>query len=106
MYIDHNLLKISKDHRQKFYHSKQWRTLRAFKLHSNPLCEICFKEDITEAATEVHHLMDIKDDPKLCLVIHNLKSLCKTCHGKITLSPEKNLRPKNLLWNRKPTELI
>lgn len=72
--------------RQQFYCSREWRMLRAFKLHINPLCEICLKKNILKPAEEVHHIVDIKDEPELALVMSNLQSLCKKCHSKITYS--------------------
>lgn len=62
--------------RQRFYQTKEWRTLRAIKLVHNPLCERC-----NEVAEEVHHVIDIKDDTAKALSINNLESLCKSCHS-------------------------
>lgn len=67
-----------------FYGTKEWKTLRRYKLSLNPLCEHCKKEDIIKYAIDVDHIIDIQDDPSKRLDITNLQSLCKECHGKKT----------------------
>lgn len=70
--------------RQKFYQSKEWRTLRMVVLTNHPYCVECEKLGVYERATEVDHIVDIKDDYLKCLDITNLQSLCKSCHSKKT----------------------
>lgn len=72
--------------RQRFYQSEEWQKLRAYKLMNNPLCEECFKKDVLTPATEVDHKVDLVDAPYLCLVLENLRALCKSCHSKKTIS--------------------
>ena len=60
----------------------QWRKLSERIRKERPLCEDCFSEDITSAATEVHHIVPIEVNPRLRLEPSNLASLCKSCHDK------------------------
>jgi 5-methylcytosine-specific restriction enzyme A len=62
----------------KFYSSRPWRKLRAYKLSVNPFCQ---KMECVNLATEVHHIKDRADFPDLELCFDNLQSLCKTCHS-------------------------
>lgn len=70
--------------RQKFYQSKEWRAIRMVVLINQPYCVECEKTGIYERATEVDHIVDIKDDRNRCLDTTNLQSLCKKCHSKKT----------------------
>jgi len=70
--------------RQAFYQSNDWRNLRAFKLQVSPLCQRCYKKGKLVAATEVHHIIDIADDPSKIVDFTNLESLCKSCHSSHT----------------------
>jgi len=45
-------------------------------LNEHPLCADC-----GHAATEVHHKIDIRQQPGLRLDPTNLESLCKACHS-------------------------
>jgi 5-methylcytosine-specific restriction protein A len=64
----------------KFYQSKQWRSLRNYKIQINPLCEICERKGLVEGAREIDHIIAIKDGGER-LGLSNLQSLCKSCHG-------------------------
>ena len=67
-----------------FYHSKEWKRLRGLKMEAeHGLCEVC-----GEPATEVHHVVSIKDDWNQRLSYGNLKALCHSCHMKITKEQE------------------
>jgi len=70
--------------RKKFYLSPEWRLLRRIKLVENPLCEECKQNDLLTIAVDVHHIVEVADNPLLALKIDNLASLCKSCHSKIT----------------------
>lgn len=81
MTINYSKLQTDYWYRKKFYLSKEWRSLREVKLDKNPICERCAIDGWCIPATEVHHKIDIKKDPYLCLKIDNLESLCKSCHS-------------------------
>lgn len=66
----------------KFYVSAGWRKLRGYKLSTHPFCERCLP--FLVAATEVHHIKEVKTHPGLSLEYHNLESLCKSCHSSHT----------------------
>lgn len=72
--------------RQNFYREKEWLNLRALKLSINPMCQRCSKEERPVPADQVHHIVDIRDDPERRLDISNLESLCAKCHAKETYS--------------------
>lgn len=62
-----------------FYNSGTWKRLRLMRLAAYPLCAECGR-----AATDVHHVVDIVDDPSLAYEPSNLESLCHCCHSKKT----------------------
>lgn len=67
----------------EFYKSKEWRTLRAVKLsQAEYLCEDCKEKGIITLATDVHHMVPIKEDWSKRLDIDNLRCLCVRCHNK------------------------
>jgi len=77
------------DERRKIYNSERWRRLRAWKFASDPLCEMCLKEDKVVLAEDIHHIVSFMsmDDPEqrisLAYDYENLMSLCKQCHQKV-----------------------
>ena len=58
-----------------------WQTFRRGYLQQHPLCMDCFAEDITTAATEVHHVVKIKDRPSMRLEATNCMALCDYHHN-------------------------
>jgi 5-methylcytosine-specific restriction protein A len=74
----------SREDRGKFYRSTPWRKLRSLKLDQNPLCERCALSGKLTPATDVHHKIDVVDNPDLALDFSNLESLCKPCHTRET----------------------
>lgn len=82
--------------RNKFYQSKEWRALRAYKLTLNPFCEVCAE---LVPAVDVHHKIDIKVEPTRCMDINNLQSLCKSCHSTITSTVKRTYEIVNKKWN-------
>lgn len=71
--------------RAQFYKSREWRAMRLVVLSINPYCESCLKSGVKTIATEVDHIIDIKDEPTCCLDITNLQGLCKSCHSTKTI---------------------
>lgn len=89
----------TREGRQAFYQSREWRNTREYKLNMNPVCEECFKTGKLVPATEVHHLIDIEELPTMenALNIDGLESLCKHCHSTITIKkPKKIWKPFNI----------
>ena len=72
------------EERQAFYQSQQWKDLRAYKLRLNPFCERCLTKGTLKPASEVHHRIDIIDDPSKIVDFTNLEALCKSCHSSHT----------------------
>lgn len=75
--------------RRKIYNSERWRRLRAWKFASNPLCEMCLKDNKVVPAEDIHHIVSFMntDDTtqrySLAYDFDNLMSLCKQCHQKV-----------------------
>ena len=67
----------------KFYESDYWRSLRKFVLiRDNYLCQICLSKGKYVTATEVDHIVPLKEGGTNEL--NNLQSLCKSCHSRKT----------------------
>lgn len=94
----------TRDGRQAFYRSREWRQIRELVLTRNPYCESCLKSGVREIATEVDHIVDIRDDPTLSMDISNLQGLCKACHSRKTALSNVNVtmhvryEPANRKW--------
>ena len=98
---------FTREGRNKFYQSKEWRALRLIKLTEDVYCEECLKVDLYEIATEVDHIIDIKLAPDRFMDITNLQSMCQKCHSKKTFKENKEAIIKqsyevvNLRWKIK-----
>src|SRR5690348_11408340 len=68
---------------QRLYDAR-WRRVREQKLNESPLCQRCQAEGKVTAATEVHHIVAIRDipngGPTKRLELQNLESLCHSHH--------------------------
>ena len=64
---------------QKGYDNK-WRRLSEMVRKEQPLCPDCEQEGKAVAATEVHHIIPIKNAPHLRLDRRNLVALCHRHH--------------------------
>ena len=71
----------TRDERQKFYQSRDWRLMREYVLQNEPLCRECKRRGIIKLAKIVDHIIDMKDKPELALDPHNLQPLCDDCHN-------------------------
>jgi 5-methylcytosine-specific restriction protein A len=73
-----------------WYQTKFWKSLRAYKLKHNPLCEECETKGKLESANVVDHRTPWKtghtEDQKWRLFndYDNLRSLCTSCHNSKT----------------------
>lgn len=88
----HGHSRISKKIRRPdpFYASKPWRTLRRWFLRRNPLCVDPFRAHGGQPveATVVDHIAPRTVAPEKELVMSNLRSLCASCHNRITRSEQ------------------
>ena len=64
---------------KSFYDSTLWKKARHKKLYNDPYCNSCGK-----IATEVDHIISIKERPDLRLTSSNFASKCKSCHSRKT----------------------
>ena len=76
-------------HYIKMINSNKWKLLRAKKLQSNPVCEVCEANNRSTLATEVHHTVPVESVShelgmrQLMFDYNNLQSLCHSCrHSK------------------------
>ena len=80
--------KQAKD-KMDIYNSREWKELRALKLRTNPLCEVCQAEGYVTSAHAVHHKHPIEDSSskeemrRWAFDWANLMSVCDACHAKI-----------------------
>jgi len=71
------ILKNKQDYYRNVYLlSEHWRNLRKEKLKLNPICEVCG----ARRRLDVHHLhyRNLYD-----VLVEDLKTLCRRCHGKV-----------------------
>ncbi|MBZ9633179.1 HNH endonuclease [Clostridium sp. FP1] len=67
-----------------FYNSVGWKKLRRQALARDyGVCQHCLREGQVIAADMVHHIVEVRVDWLLRLVLGNLVSLCDSCHKKI-----------------------
>ena len=73
------------EEKQKFYNSKAWRNVRRLYRGANPLCLRCENVfDRVKVAEVVDHIMGFKDLEQ-AVDFDNLASLCRSCHGYVTM---------------------
>ena len=93
---------------KRFYDSSLWRRKREEVLHlDHNECQLCKQHGIITKAQTVHHIIHLRDNPKLALLTYynnnrQLISLCNDCHNKV--HPEKNIKFK--LKSEKEKDLI
>lgn len=62
-----------------FYNSSAWKATRQQQLAVEPFCQQCLKA----IATDVHHVIPVKESKELRLDYGNLMSLCGECHKRL-----------------------
>ena len=72
-----------------FYKTKEWEVVRKAALkRDNWRCQDCgckcLGKRYNQPAPNVDHIIPRKDDPRLALVLTNLRTLCAPCHSKRT----------------------
>lgn len=70
--------------RQQRGYDAAWQRVRLAHLAAEPLCRFCKRMGRITAATEVDHIVSIREAPHLRLEDSNLRSLCKPCHSRRT----------------------
>lgn len=65
----------------KVYKDRRWEPLRKSVLDKQPLCVHCLKEGRTTLATDIDHILPIREAPGLAFTLSNLQPLCSKCHG-------------------------
>ena len=69
----------SEEHTQ-FYNSKRWRSLRAYYIQMNPVCELCEKQGYIIAGECVDHIEPMRFGGSETS-LNNLQTLCNSCHA-------------------------
>lgn len=82
----------------------RWQRFRKGKLMRNPLCAYCLELGHTTAATDVHHVIPIRDAPELRLSDANTIALCKACHDGPAQREEKTGHKTGCLNNGMPRD--
>lgn len=65
---------------RKERHTAKYRRMRYNFLRANPLCARCEARGIIRGATELDHIVPIRDAPKRMFDVTNLQGLCRPCH--------------------------
>jgi 5-methylcytosine-specific restriction enzyme A len=83
-YCDRHRKQINKERAPliKERYGKEWRQIRNKYIKLYPFCEECLKNDRYTRAQEVHHRTPLSKGGTHDY--HNLRSLCKSCHSRIT----------------------
>jgi 5-methylcytosine-specific restriction protein A len=74
-----------------FYRSKQWEALRTTALRrDNYTCTkcgvLCLGKKKKSPSPNVDHILPISKRPDLKLNLDNLRTLCSSCHSRLTIS--------------------
>lgn len=70
---------------RKFYASPAWQRMRRRILARDmDSCQPCFRRRRLEPATEVHHLVSLREDWDRRLDPDNLEAICEDCHRAAT----------------------
>jgi 5-methylcytosine-specific restriction endonuclease McrA len=67
------------------YADRRWRQLRASTLQEHPCCELCGR-----LAQCADHRVPHRGNENLAFDPKNLRSLCNTCHGRVTAGQTMN----------------
>ncbi|MBL1219128.1 MAG: HNH endonuclease, partial [Planctomycetes bacterium] len=70
-------------------YDRTWRRLRRMYLARHPLCEHCLRYDDVTPATEVDHIVSLRDGGER-LDVNNLQSLCRACHARKTAQEQRD----------------
>lgn len=63
------------------YNTAQWQRLRRLVLANSPLCVFCERLGLTTRATDVDHIVPVRQAPRRAFDRTNLQPLCKRCHS-------------------------
>ena len=76
---------------KNIYFTNRWKKVRSIILKEQPLCVQCEKLGLTTQATDVDHIVEIKDggDP---FNKELLQPLCRSCHNRKTAKEAKRRR--------------
>lgn len=67
-----------------FYSRARWRKFRRYFLANNQVCVACKAHGIVTPATEVDHIVPLRDDPARAYDVDNMQALCHSCHSRKT----------------------
>lgn len=87
--INNDIMKLLKECKEAdcfdaFYNKTIWRKIRKeAKERDRNECQMCKRKGLHEMGTEVHHIVEIKDNLNLALELSNLTTLCRACHNRV-----------------------
>jgi len=71
-------------HYKHLYNSSRWRRLRIQFIRVHPLCEVCKRKGVVNAAEIVDHIKPHQGNEGLFWNESNWQALCKSCHDRKT----------------------
>jgi len=73
---------IKNDDVIKFYHTKEWRKVRAERLRlDHHECQVCKVQGRHTHADTVHHIKHVRDYPLQALNLNNTETICRVHHN-------------------------
>lgn len=95
---------MARDFAQRFYHSKDWKTVRDLKISMvHGLCERCLKQGEIRAGDIVHHTVELNagniGDPGVALNVALLEYVCIDCHNLEHKGGNGNPLPDGLMFD-------
>lgn len=74
---------LEADQLVKFYSTRQWRTIRKIALRRDDYkCQHAKRLGQELKADTVHHVIAVRDNPRLALALNNLESVNKSNHNR------------------------
>lgn len=74
---------IEEDKLVKFYSTRQWRSIRLRALRRDDYkCQYTKRLGVEDKADTVHHIVAVRDNPRLALDLSNLESINKSNHNR------------------------
>lgn len=72
------------------YNTARWRRLRGLQLSQHPMCRYCADLGVLTPATDVDHVVPVREAPEGAFDPGNLQSLCKPCHSQTKQREERS----------------
>lgn len=94
---------IKENKEYKCYQLKEWRGIKGIRAQAlkrdHNECVDCAKKGKHSKAEEVHHIVELKKNPRKFLELKNVVCLCKNCHNRRHHRELKGKKKKNKFEN-------